>query len=110
MSANADEPNIRIKVDLTNPGQFFACCGLLELADRLWPGAEAWFEGRDFCLKADGSLRSILTTLILDPPEQRLFACGDLPVKPIVAPLALTLDGGAASRFVLDFWMKIIVK
>ncbi len=24
----------------TNPGQFFACCGLLELADRLWPGAE----------------------------------------------------------------------
>lgn len=33
-------PNITIPVDLTNPGQFFACCGLLELADRLWPGAE----------------------------------------------------------------------
>lgn len=31
---------IRINVDVTNPGQFFACCGLLELADRLWPGAE----------------------------------------------------------------------
>ncbi len=31
---------IRINVDPTNPGQFFACCGLLELADRLWPGAE----------------------------------------------------------------------
>ena len=26
-------------VDLTNPGQFFACCGVLELAARLWPGA-----------------------------------------------------------------------
>ena len=25
--------NISISVDLTNPGQFFACCGLLELAD-----------------------------------------------------------------------------
>jgi CRISPR-associated protein Csb3 len=37
-------PNITIPVDLTNPGQFFACCGLLELADRLWPGAEGWFE------------------------------------------------------------------
>jgi CRISPR-associated protein Csb3 len=36
--------NIQIPVDLTNPGQFFACCGLLELADRLWPGAEGWFE------------------------------------------------------------------
>jgi len=34
------KPNITVKVDLTNPGQFFACCGLLELADRLWPKAE----------------------------------------------------------------------
>ncbi len=40
--------NIQIPVDLTNPGQFFACCGLLELADRLWPGAEGWFERRHF--------------------------------------------------------------
>lgn len=41
------EPNIRIPVDLTNPGQFFACCGLLELASRLWPGVEGWFETVD---------------------------------------------------------------
>jgi CRISPR-associated protein Csx14 len=34
------QPNICLNVDVTNPGQFFACCGLLELADRLWPGAE----------------------------------------------------------------------
>jgi len=40
---NADKPDFTIEVDVTNPGQFFACCGLLELADRLWPGAEAWF-------------------------------------------------------------------
>ena len=46
------EPTIRINVDVTNPGQFLACCGLLELADRLWPGAEGWFEvaNRVFCL------------------------------------------------------------
>lgn len=37
-------PNISIPVDYTNPGQFFACCGMLELADKLWPGAEGWFE------------------------------------------------------------------
>jgi len=41
---NNPEPSIRVNVDPTNPGQFFACCGLLELADRLWPGAEGWFE------------------------------------------------------------------
>ena len=43
-------PDITIPVDLTNPGQFFACCGLLELADRLWPGAEGWFEARQFSI------------------------------------------------------------
>jgi CRISPR-associated protein Csb3 len=37
---SAGNPNIQINVDVTNPGQFFACCGLLEFADRLWPGAE----------------------------------------------------------------------
>jgi CRISPR-associated protein Csx14 len=37
---NCEKANITVPVDLTNPGQFFACCGLLELADRLWPGAD----------------------------------------------------------------------
>ncbi len=36
---SAKNANIAIPVDLTNPGQFFACCGLLELADRLWHGS-----------------------------------------------------------------------
>lgn len=49
----AATPSIRIDVDLTNPGQFFACCGLLELADRLWPGAEGWFEPKEFCMRID---------------------------------------------------------
>lgn len=39
-----DRAGIRVGVDLTNPGQFLACCGLLELADRHWNGAEGWFE------------------------------------------------------------------
>jgi CRISPR-associated endonuclease/helicase Cas3 len=41
----------RVRMDPTNPGQFFACCGLLELAHRLWEGAEGWFDGPDFCLR-----------------------------------------------------------
>ena len=40
--------SIRINVDPTNPGQFFACCGLLELANRLWGEAEGWFESGAF--------------------------------------------------------------
>jgi CRISPR-associated protein Csb3 len=41
------EPSFSIDADATNPGQFFACCGLLELAHRRWPGAEAWFDARN---------------------------------------------------------------
>lgn len=40
------EPTITIDVDLRNPGQFFACCGLLELANRVSPSdnrARGWF-------------------------------------------------------------------
>lgn len=59
-----NEPNIRIPVDLTNPGQFFACCGLLELADRLWPRAEGWFERRHFYIVMNSrayTLQELLT-------------------------------------------------
>jgi CRISPR-associated protein Csx14 len=42
---NRPHSTITLDVDLRNPGQFFACCGVLELASRLWPGSEGWFEG-----------------------------------------------------------------
>lgn len=44
--------SISIPVDLLNPGQFFACCGLFELADRRWPAAKvsAHFEPLRFLL------------------------------------------------------------
>jgi CRISPR-associated protein Csb3 len=59
---------IHIKLDPTNPGQFFACCGLLELADRIWPGTKGWFEKNTFCLlttkdAADASAIGILGQL-----------------------------------------------
>src|SRR5438552_1772322 len=49
------EGNIYVNVDVTNPGQFFACCGLLELADRLWPGVEGRFENGDRTFVISGS-------------------------------------------------------
>src|SRR5437667_10381600 len=53
------QPNITLPVDLTNPGQFFACCGLLELADRLWPGAEGWFADGQFNVTCEGTLAEL---------------------------------------------------
>jgi len=57
------DPTIRVNVDVTNPGQFFACCGLLELADRLWPGAEGWFDKREFCIAAKGNLPDLIRAI-----------------------------------------------
>ena len=58
------EPTIRVAVDPTNPGQFFACCGLLELATRNWPKAEVegWFadSDREFHISGTGSLAELV--------------------------------------------------
>lgn len=64
------EPSIHVRVDLSNPGQFFACCGLLELADRLWPGAEAWFADGEFCIACNGTSKQLLMALIESPLDQ----------------------------------------
>ncbi len=58
------EATIRVNVDVTNPGQFFACCGLLELADRLWPCAEGWFEEGVFYVVCAGTLNKVLDALV----------------------------------------------
>lgn len=58
-------PSITVAVDPTNPGQFFACCGLLELADRLWPNAEGWFSesGREFKIACEGMLPQLVEAI-----------------------------------------------
>ncbi len=56
--------SMRIVVDPTNPGQFFACCGMLELADRLWPGAEGWFEHSEFSITGRGNLSDLVRHLL----------------------------------------------
>ncbi len=66
---NKPNPNIVVPVDLTNPGQFFACCGLLELADRLWPGAEGWFTQTQFCIGTADPGK------VLDELLQKIFSC-----------------------------------
>jgi len=107
---NQPAANIQIPVDLTNPGQFFACCGLLELADRLWPGAEGWFseDGRVYRIACAGTLLELLDTLASQSPIaiERIKSNG-LEVAPIISPLAFTFGNGSTSEFVLDYWTRI---
>jgi CRISPR-associated protein Csb3 len=59
-------PSISVAVDPANPGQFFACCGLLELADRLWPqtddrkAAEGWFASGQFEISCGRTINELL--------------------------------------------------
>lgn len=95
-------PSIRIQVDPTNPGQFFACCGLLELADRLSPPGEGWFEGNSFYIATKLTLRDLLESAqqitasneFVDEDEDENDDYSDAPVVPIniTSPVALRLD------------------
>lgn len=42
---------LRFDADPTNPGHFFACCGLFELACRAFDHADAWFEEKSFVVR-----------------------------------------------------------
>jgi CRISPR-associated protein Csb3 len=88
------EPNITVNVDVTNPGQFFACCGLLELADRLWPGAEGAFHDTVFGIYATGTLPELWRNVI----EAKLEALD--PSDETASPMQL----GAPFNLTLDWW------
>lgn len=90
-------PSITVAVDPTNPGQFFACCGLLELADRLWPGAEGWFapEGREFCIACEGTLKQLVEAIA--SAELRIVNPDDSTSSPFVL-------GAPFRSLLIDWW------
>lgn len=62
------QPSFKVNVDVANPGQVIACCGLLELAHRQWPGVEGWFGGSQFMIavpeeSGDNALSRLVKTL-----------------------------------------------
>ena len=55
-----------VDVDLGNPGQLLACCGLLEAADRLWRDrafVTGHFDGDRFGINAPGKLSAVVDWL-----------------------------------------------
>lgn len=88
---------ISVDVDLTNPGQFFGCCGMFELAQRLWPRATAQFDGTRFVV-SDGDLEALVTKVaqvqleVLEPTNQTSSALR------LVDPFDLRLDWWKVER------------
>lgn len=98
---------IRIPVDVTNPGQFFACCGLLELAGR-------WYRDVLACFNSDMfELAGCPSTTGPDELIQRLLSAPEfLPTvskqsvlygsKSKLLPVVITL--GERNGIHLDWW------
>ena len=93
-------PSISVKVDLTNPGQFFACCGLLELADRLWPGTEGWFDSNEFRISCGIAQNGSMTEL-LESLSNAHISHYDGYSDPKISPLRL----GTPFDLRLDWWL-----
>lgn len=88
---------IGLDVDLTNPGQFFGCCGVYELAQRLWPGATAHFDGARFVVSR-GDLKELVEKTesapleVLEPSNQTSSALR------LAEPFDLRLDWWKVER------------
>jgi CRISPR-associated protein Csx14 len=92
-------PEYRISLNPRNPGQFFACCGLFELAELIASGAEAAFGkgGTDFVLQGEA---------VLPPKSLALETQPDLDDKPYDAtlePLDLLVAG---KKLNLNWWLN----
>jgi CRISPR-associated protein Csx14 len=88
---------IRLAVDLTNPGQFFGCCGVFELAQRLWPTATAHFEGVHFVV-SDGDLRELVAKAAQAPLEVIEPANKTSSALRLSTPFDLRIDWWKAER------------
>src|SRR5437773_692007 len=92
-------PEYRITVDLSNPGQYFACCGLFEIAELAIPGGEAGFDtdGPAFILHSEADLPPL--ELVLESPE----SFDDKPYDATLEPLKVTSNGHALT---LNWWLN----
>lgn len=92
------DARLSVHVDVTNPGQFFACCGLLEVAHRLWHrgGVEGWVaDGQFWLARNDGKPPSMdeLVNVLIKCDAQRV-PIDDEKTDPIQLgnPIGIRLD------------------
>jgi CRISPR-associated protein Csb3 len=104
---------ICLHMDPTNPGEFFACCGLLELAHRLWARSHGWFDANAFLLSTSTSPSSLKDLLVAaqsirladedsdssDAPESEDDVEDERPL-PAVEPITIA----SPIRLRLDWW------
>jgi hypothetical protein len=105
------QANIKIPVDLTNPGQFFACCGLLELANCVDRDALGWFQCDQFHLNGRigdlfGKLRRSEYKLVDLPSFDLGVRNGGKIPKDVgtVQPFEVRIEDG--NPLTVDWWLR----
>lgn len=84
-------------VDPANPGQFFGCCGVFELAQRLWPQATAHFDGSQFVV-SQGGLPALIAQVAQAPLEVLEPANQTSSALRLAGPFDLRLDWWKVER------------
>lgn len=84
--------SFRIDADVTNPAQFFGCCGLFELAGRLDADAAAQFDHEGFTVSGGVELSALLDRLTSAGLEQIDPSDGTASPILIPPPFGLRLD------------------
>jgi CRISPR-associated protein Csb3 len=107
MNRDAD---ITVSMSVANPGHFLAACGLLEMADRFWPGAEGFFDSDRFRILCGGSLPLLLNGFADSSVKELLELPNGLSVKPLIAPLLISFQSPSVCSIQLDGWMSIDVE
>lgn len=103
---------IRVPGDMANPGQFFACCGLLELAARLWPGTTAAFSADGFIIAPSNESASLCTLFVsYQSAELRVggATCAEIDRENddgLASPMSL----GSPFDLTLDWWVDKSLK
>ncbi len=109
------EPSFSVKVDVANPGQFFACCGLLELASRE-PGPRStpcgrFSRGAFQLIGSDRNVLGLVESLAKVAPS---FDDGESPddslATIILATLTLRLDWWRQIGHGKERWIKTACK
>jgi CRISPR-associated protein Csx14 len=112
------KPDISVDANVRNPGQFFACCGLLETVARIWPDSEGWFETTTrqttFCIASRSNQNDPLGEIVRKICEPDTFKEADAEhydagFRPLLLPpFNLRLDwwteGGLNKKSPLKLW------
>jgi CRISPR-associated protein Csx14 len=92
-----------VTVDERNPGMVLACCGLLELAHRLWPGAEGRFDDGSFIVTIDADASDALGDLVKELRHGQFAEDVDATAGEAMAPVRLR---SPHVDIRLDWWLE----